>query len=88
MRYEDHYDGYNYDYDELVENTEDLGLDEEPWMDGYEDSEEDDDEVDHNNGIDHGYGDAQYGVTLTGIIRVMVEAIMTVMMLVMTVTAC
>jgi hypothetical protein len=45
MRYEDYYDGYNYDYDELVENTEDLGLDEEPWMDGYEDSEEDDDEV-------------------------------------------
>jgi hypothetical protein len=43
MRYEDYYDGYNYDYDELVENTEDLGLDEEPWMDGYE--EEEDDEV-------------------------------------------
>jgi hypothetical protein len=42
MRYEDYYDGYNYDYDELVENTEDLGLDEEPWMDSYEDSEEDD----------------------------------------------
>ena len=38
MRYEDHYDGYNYDYDELVENTEDLGLDEEPWM---QDAEED-----------------------------------------------
>jgi hypothetical protein len=39
MRYEDYYDGYNYDYDELVENTEDLGLDEEPWM---QDAEEDD----------------------------------------------
>jgi len=39
MRYEDHYDGYDYDYDELVENTEDLGLDEEPWM---QDAEEDD----------------------------------------------
>jgi hypothetical protein len=38
MRYEDYYDGYNYDYDELVENTEDLGLDEEPWM---QDAEED-----------------------------------------------
>jgi hypothetical protein len=32
MRYEDQYDGYNYGYDELVEDTEDLGLDEEPWM--------------------------------------------------------
>jgi hypothetical protein len=31
-RYED-YDGYDYDYDELAENAEDLGLDEEPWMD-------------------------------------------------------
>ena len=41
MRYEDYYDGYNYDYDELVENTEDLGLDEEPWMN---DLEEEDDE--------------------------------------------
>jgi hypothetical protein len=41
MRYED-YDGYDYDYDELVENAEDLGLDEEPWMD---DLEEDNDEV-------------------------------------------
>ena len=41
-RYEDNYDGYNYDYDELVENTEDLGLDEEPWM---QDVEEEDDEV-------------------------------------------
>jgi len=38
MRYED-YDGYDYDYDELVENAEDLGLDEEPWM---QDAEEDD----------------------------------------------
>lgn len=37
MRYEDYYDGYNYDYDELVENTEDLGLDEEPWMDDEDD---------------------------------------------------
>jgi hypothetical protein len=43
MRYEDYYDGYNYDYDELVENTEDLGLDEEPWMNDLE--EEEDDEV-------------------------------------------
>jgi len=42
MRYEDHYDGYDYDYDELVENAEDLGLDEEPWM---QDTEEEDDEV-------------------------------------------
>ena len=40
MRYEDHYDGYNYDYDELVENTEDLGLNEEPWMDGNEEDDE------------------------------------------------
>jgi hypothetical protein len=32
MRYEDYYDGYNYNYDDLLENTEDLGLDEEPWM--------------------------------------------------------
>lgn len=39
MRYEDYYDGYDYNYDELVENTEDLGLDEEPWM---QDAEEDD----------------------------------------------
>ena len=39
-RYEDNYDGYNYDYDELVENTEDLGLDEEPWMDGNEEDDE------------------------------------------------
>jgi hypothetical protein len=45
MRYEDYYDGYNYDYDELVENTEDLGLDEEPWMSGLEAEDEDDDEV-------------------------------------------
>jgi hypothetical protein len=44
MRYEDYYDGYNYNYDELVENTEDLGLDEEPWMSSLE-NEEDDDEV-------------------------------------------
>jgi hypothetical protein len=42
MRYEDYYDGYNYDYDELVEDTEDLGLDEEPWM---QDAEKEDDEV-------------------------------------------
>ena len=39
MRYEDYYDGYNYDYDELVENTEDLGLDEEPWMTDVEEDE-------------------------------------------------
>jgi hypothetical protein len=31
MRYED-YDQYDYNYDDLLENTEDLGLDEEPWM--------------------------------------------------------
>jgi len=42
MRYSDDYEQYDYDYDELAENAEDLGLDEEPWMDGYEDSEEDD----------------------------------------------
>lgn len=42
MRYSDDYDQYNYDYDELVENAEDLGLDEEPWMDAYE---EEDDEI-------------------------------------------
>lgn len=42
MRYSDDYDQYDYDYDELVENADDLGLDEEPWMD---DLEEDDDEV-------------------------------------------
>ena len=41
-RYEDYYDGYNYDYDDLLENTEDLGLEEEPWMQYIED---DDDEV-------------------------------------------
>ena len=39
MRYEDYYDGYNYDYDELVENTEDLVLDEEPWMNDVEEDE-------------------------------------------------
>ena len=39
MRYEDYYDGYNYNYDDLLENTEDLGIDEEPWM---QDAEEDD----------------------------------------------
>ena len=44
MRYED-YDGYDYDYDELAENAEDLGLDEEPWMSGLEEEDEDDDEV-------------------------------------------
>jgi len=40
MRYSDDYEKYDYDYDELVENADDLGLDEEPWMD-----EEKDDEV-------------------------------------------
>jgi hypothetical protein len=40
MRYSDDYEKYDYDYDELVENADDLGLDEEPWMD-----EEEDDEV-------------------------------------------
>jgi hypothetical protein len=39
MRYSDDYDQYDYDYDELVENADDLGLDEEPWMDGNEDNE-------------------------------------------------
>lgn len=39
MRYEDYYDGYNYNYDDLLENTEDLGLDEEPWMQDAEDDE-------------------------------------------------
>lgn len=39
MRYEDYYDGYNYNYDDLLENTEDLGLDEEPWMQDVEDDE-------------------------------------------------
>ena len=38
-RYEDYYDGYNYNYDDLLENTEDLGLDEEPWMQDAEDDE-------------------------------------------------
>jgi hypothetical protein len=42
MRYSDDDDQYDYDYDELVENAEDLGLDEEPWM---QDDEEEDDEV-------------------------------------------
>jgi hypothetical protein len=41
MRYSDDYEQYDYDYDELVENADDLGLDEEPWMD----EEEEDDEV-------------------------------------------
>jgi hypothetical protein len=36
MRYED-YDQYDYKYDDLLENTEDL--DEEPWM---QDAEDDD----------------------------------------------
>ena len=40
MRYEDQYDGYNYSYDELVEDTEDLGLDEEPWMQYTEEDDE------------------------------------------------
>ncbi len=39
MRYSDDYEQYDYDYDDLVENADDLGLDEEPWMD------EEDDEV-------------------------------------------
>ena len=42
MRYSDDDDQYDYDYDELVENAEDLGIDEEPWM---QDVEEEDDEV-------------------------------------------
>lgn len=42
MRYSDDYDQYDYDYDELVENADDLGLDEEPWMDSYEEEDEDD----------------------------------------------
>jgi hypothetical protein len=40
MRYSDDYEQYDYDYDELVENADDLGLDEEPWM-----NEEEDDEI-------------------------------------------
>lgn len=39
MRYSDDSEQYDYNYDELVENTDDLGLDEEPWM---KDVEEDD----------------------------------------------
>jgi len=39
MRYSDDYEKYDYDYDELVENADDLGLDEEPWMDEEEDAE-------------------------------------------------
>jgi hypothetical protein len=39
MRYSDDYEQYDYDYDELVENADDLGLDEEPWMDEEEDAE-------------------------------------------------
>jgi hypothetical protein len=39
MRYSDDYEKYDYDYDELVENADDLGLDEEPWMDEEEDDE-------------------------------------------------
>ena len=42
MRYSDDYEQYDYDYDELAESAEDLGLDEEPWM---QDDEEEDDEV-------------------------------------------
>lgn len=40
MRYSDDYDQYDYDYDELIENTDDLGLDEEPWMQDSEDEDE------------------------------------------------
>ena len=40
MRYEDN-ESYNYDYDELVENADELYIqDDEPWMDGYEDAED------------------------------------------------
>lgn len=41
MRYSDDYDQYDYDYDDLLENVDDLGLDEEPWMDDYEDENDD-----------------------------------------------
>jgi hypothetical protein len=40
MRYSDDYDQYDYDYDELVENADDLGLDEEPWMESHEEEED------------------------------------------------
>jgi hypothetical protein len=45
MRYSDDDDQYDYDYDELVENAEDLGIDEEPWMKDVEEDTEEDDEV-------------------------------------------
>jgi hypothetical protein len=39
MRYEDS-EYYNYDYDELVENADELyEPNDEPWMDSYEDEE-------------------------------------------------
>jgi hypothetical protein len=41
MRYSDDYEQYDYDYDELAESAEDLGLDEEPWMQDAEDEEDD-----------------------------------------------
>jgi len=40
MRYEDN-ESYNYDYDELVENADELYTqDDEPWMDEYEDTDD------------------------------------------------
>ena len=41
MRYSDDYEQYDYDYDELAESAEDLGLDEEPWMQDAENEEDD-----------------------------------------------
>jgi hypothetical protein len=35
MRYSDDYEKYDYDYDELVENADDLGLDEEDEVPSY-----------------------------------------------------
>lgn len=41
MRYED-YDGYDYNYDDLLENTDLYEVNDEPWMD---EIDEQDDEV-------------------------------------------
>ncbi len=35
MRYSDDYEKYDYDYDELVENADDIGLDEEDEVPSY-----------------------------------------------------
>ena len=39
MRYED-YDGYDYDYDDLLENTDLYEINDEPWMDSIEEDDE------------------------------------------------